>query len=92
MTAEGMKPGFWDNLVPLKGGLFGDQLAGWTPGPPAKAGPDFPCLARNGAAVGQQGTNARRETVVAIMRALPVFARGYIEHRHAERTSTFEAH
>ena len=38
MTAEGVKPGFWDNLVPLKGGLFGDQLAGWTPGPPAKAG------------------------------------------------------
>jgi predicted acyl esterase len=38
MKAEGVKPGFWDNLVPLKGGLFGDQLAGWTPGPPAKAG------------------------------------------------------
>jgi putative CocE/NonD family hydrolase len=27
--------GFWDNLVPLKGGLFGPQTAGWTPGPPA---------------------------------------------------------
>lgn len=33
-----MKPGFWDNLVPLKGGLFGARLAGWTPGPPAKSG------------------------------------------------------
>lgn len=33
-----MKPGFWDNLVPLKGGLFGAQLAGWTPGPPARSG------------------------------------------------------
>jgi len=28
-------PGFWDNLVPFKGGLFGPQTAGWTPGPPA---------------------------------------------------------
>ncbi len=33
-----MKPGFWDDLVPLKGGLFGAQLAGWTPGPPARSG------------------------------------------------------
>ena len=38
MNAEGVKPGFWDNLIPLKGGLFGHQLAGWTPGPPAKSG------------------------------------------------------
>ncbi|CAN7557936.1 CocE/NonD family hydrolase [Phenylobacterium sp. LjRoot219] len=30
-----MTPGFWDNLVPLKGGLYGTQTAGWTPGPPA---------------------------------------------------------
>jgi uncharacterized protein len=29
---------FWDNLIPLKGGLFGQQLAGWNPGPPAKSG------------------------------------------------------
>jgi putative CocE/NonD family hydrolase len=33
-----VKPGFWDNLIPLKGGLFGEQLAGWTPGPLAKSG------------------------------------------------------
>lgn len=33
-----MKPGFWDNLVPLKGGLFGEQLAGWTPGAAATSG------------------------------------------------------
>lgn len=38
MDAKGVTPGFWDNLIPLKGGLFGDQLAGWTPGPPAKSG------------------------------------------------------
>ena len=38
MNAEGAKPGFWDNLIPLKAGLYGDQLAGWTPGPPAKSG------------------------------------------------------
>ena len=30
--------GFWDNLVPLKGGLSGPQLAGWTPGPAARRG------------------------------------------------------
>ncbi len=29
---------FWDNLIPLRGGLDGPQLAGWTPGPPAKSG------------------------------------------------------
>ena len=33
-----MKPRFWDNLIPLKGGLFGTQLAGWTPGAPAASG------------------------------------------------------
>lgn len=38
MNAEDVTPGFWDNLIPLKGGLFGAQLAGWTPGPPAKSG------------------------------------------------------
>jgi predicted acyl esterase len=32
-----VKPGFWDNLIPLKGGLSGEQLAGWTPGSPAKS-------------------------------------------------------
>ncbi len=31
-------PGFWDNLIPLKGGLSGPQLAGWTPGPAARSG------------------------------------------------------
>jgi hypothetical protein len=38
MTAKSGGPGFWDNLIPLKGGLDGDQLAGWTPGAPAKSG------------------------------------------------------
>lgn len=38
MTGHGAKPGFWDNLIAPKGGLFGDQCAGWTPGPPAKSG------------------------------------------------------
>jgi hypothetical protein len=38
MNANGVKPGFWDNLIPLKGGLSRHQLAGWTPGPPAKSG------------------------------------------------------
>lgn len=37
-TRMDVKPGFWDNLIPLKGGLFGEQLAGWMPGPPAKSG------------------------------------------------------
>ena len=31
MTAKYAKPRFWDNLIPPKGGLFGSQLAGWTP-------------------------------------------------------------
>jgi hypothetical protein len=38
MNAKNGQPGFWDNLVPLKGGLFGAQLAGWTPGPATKSG------------------------------------------------------
>ncbi|MDR6332112.1 hypothetical protein GGQ86_000559 [Xanthobacter flavus] len=38
MTAKNGKPGFWDNLIAPKGGLFGPQLAGWTPGPAAKSG------------------------------------------------------
>ena len=38
MTATSEKPGFWDNLIPLKGGLFGEQLAGWKPGPAARSG------------------------------------------------------
>lgn len=29
---------FWDNLIPLHGGLDGPQLAGWAPGPAAKSG------------------------------------------------------
>lgn len=32
------EPGFWDNLIAPKGGLFSAQLAGWTPGPAAKSG------------------------------------------------------
>ncbi len=38
MKVKSRRPGFWDNLIPLKGGLFGAQLAGWTPGPAAKSG------------------------------------------------------
>ena len=38
MKANRGKRRSWDNLIPLKGGLFGEQLAGWTPGPPAKSG------------------------------------------------------
>jgi putative CocE/NonD family hydrolase len=37
MSANRWKAGYWDNLVPLKGGLFGAQLAGWTPGPAARS-------------------------------------------------------
>jgi len=36
--ATKVRPRFWDNLIPFKGGLFGHQLAGWTPGPPARTG------------------------------------------------------
>jgi hypothetical protein len=32
------KPRFWDNLIPLRGSLFGEQLGGWTPGPPVISG------------------------------------------------------
>lgn len=32
------KAKFWDNLISLKGGLHGPQLAGWTPGPPVRKG------------------------------------------------------
>lgn len=32
MKAREGKHSFWDNLIPLKGGLSGPQLAGWTPG------------------------------------------------------------
>lgn len=38
MKAPKSRPAFWDNLIPLKGGLSGPQLAGWTPGPPARSG------------------------------------------------------
>jgi predicted acyl esterase len=38
MKATKSKPSFWDNLIPLKGGLSGPQLAGWTPGPAARSG------------------------------------------------------
>lgn len=33
-----VQPRFWDNLIPLRGSLFGEQLAGWTPGPPVMSG------------------------------------------------------
>jgi hypothetical protein len=29
---------FWDNLIPLRGGIDGPQLAGWIPGSSAKSG------------------------------------------------------
>src|SRR5690606_17553605 len=32
------KANFWDNLVPLRAGLDGPQLAGWTPGAPVQQG------------------------------------------------------
>jgi uncharacterized protein len=38
MKATKSRPAFWDNLIPLKGGLSGPQLAGWTPGPAARSG------------------------------------------------------
>lgn len=38
MPAKTRKWDFWDNLIPPKGGLFGAQLAGWTPGPAAQSG------------------------------------------------------
>jgi uncharacterized protein len=38
MSAAYPKINFWDNLIPLRSGLDGPQLAGWTPGPPAKSG------------------------------------------------------
>ena len=38
MIIKNGKAGFWDNLIAPKGGLFGAQLAGWTPGPAAKSG------------------------------------------------------
>ncbi len=38
MNAAYPKVNFWDNLIPLRGGPDGPQLAGWTPGPPAKGG------------------------------------------------------
>lgn len=38
MRAKGAKRTFWDNLIAPKGGLFGTQLAGWTPGLAAKSG------------------------------------------------------
>ncbi|QIP05812.1 CocE/NonD family hydrolase [Bradyrhizobium symbiodeficiens] len=38
MSEAPAKHKFWDNIVPLKGGLSGPQLAGWTPGPAARTG------------------------------------------------------
>ncbi|MCX5495808.1 CocE/NonD family hydrolase [Kaistia dalseonensis] len=38
MIPRGRKRTFWDNLIVPKGGLFGEQLAGWIPGPAAKSG------------------------------------------------------
>ena len=38
MNAKNVRSGFWDNLIPLKGGLFGEQLAGWTPAREVGAG------------------------------------------------------
>lgn len=38
MVDASAKRRFWDNLIPLRGSLFGEQLAGWTPGPPVMSG------------------------------------------------------
>jgi uncharacterized protein len=38
MSVAYPKVNFWDNLIPLRGGVDGPQLAGWAPGPPAKTG------------------------------------------------------
>ncbi|MCU1322998.1 MAG: Acyl esterase [Acidobacteriaceae bacterium] len=38
MTTTYPEVNFWDNLIPIKGGLDGTQLAGWTPGPAVKSG------------------------------------------------------
>src|SRR5260370_1209894 len=38
MTATPAEPRFWDNLIPLRASLSGEQLAGWQPGPPAMSG------------------------------------------------------
>ena len=38
MSVAPRKAKFWDNLVPLRGGDDGPQLAGWTPGPAVRTG------------------------------------------------------
>jgi len=37
-AASPIRPGFWDNLIPLRPSLSGPQLAGWQPGPAAMSG------------------------------------------------------
>jgi putative CocE/NonD family hydrolase len=38
MNGPLLKAKFWDNVVPLRGGFHGPQLAGWTPGPAVRTG------------------------------------------------------
>ena len=38
MNVAAPKAKFWDNLVPLRGGSHGPQLAGWSPSPAARTG------------------------------------------------------
>ncbi|MCC2596978.1 CocE/NonD family hydrolase [Pusillimonas sp. MFBS29] len=38
MNAAPLKAKLWDNVVPLRGGIHGPQLAGWTPGPAVRTG------------------------------------------------------
>ncbi|NGM88602.1 CocE/NonD family hydrolase [Parapusillimonas sp. SGNA-6] len=38
MSAARPRARFWDNIIPLRGGLDGPQLAGWSPGPAVKTG------------------------------------------------------
>lgn len=38
MNAITPKAKFFDNIIPFKKGIFGEQTAGWQPGPPAMRG------------------------------------------------------
>jgi uncharacterized protein len=38
VTAKSPPPKFWDNLISIRGGLDGPQLAGWRPGPAVRSG------------------------------------------------------
>src|SRR5258705_8681832 len=38
MSSPFVQPRIWDNIVAPKGGLFGSQVAGWSPGAPVCSG------------------------------------------------------